>query len=94
MVDADHRDPLRPLPDLLGRRVAGRHILENRGGRQPADGELRRAIQETAAADAAALVQMDDVHELLRIVRRLLSFHVTPSGRSGGALFCLLCFHR
>ncbi len=61
--------------DLLRPRVIGPQRFEEPGHRQPADRELRRAVEERAPIDVAVHVQMEKVEKLLRKVGRLLSLH-------------------
>ena len=63
------------LGDLLRPGIIGRQALQDRDGGQPADRELRGAVQKGAAVDLAVLVLVEDVEQLLRVVRRLFALH-------------------
>ena len=52
--------------------------LEQRRGARPADGELLGACEERAPAHAAVHVDVEQVQQFLREVRRLLSAHGIP----------------
>ena len=61
--------------DLLRPCVIGPQRFEEAGHGEPADRELRRAVEERAPIDVAVHVQMEEVEKLLRKVGRLLSLH-------------------
>src|SRR6185503_652759 len=69
------RDPRIILRHLLGPRVVGPETFPDRRDGQPADRELRGAIEKVATGDVAVLVLVEQVEELLRILRRLLPLH-------------------
>ncbi len=56
VADADDRDSLGPLRDLLSRRLPGLEALGDDAGRQAADRKFRCMFNEVPPADFAALM--------------------------------------
>ncbi len=61
--------------NLLGPGVVGTQALEDRRGGEAADGEFLRAIQKVAALDVAMDIEIEEVEQLLREVRRFFALH-------------------
>src|ERR1019366_8494652 len=68
-------EPLVVGRDLLRERVVGPEALPKSQGGYAADRELLRAIEECTAVDLAVNVTVEQVQQLLRIIRRFFSFH-------------------
>src|SRR5690606_26964099 len=67
--------------NLLGFREPGIQHVEQRRGRDAADGELRGAVEKPAAVDIAVDVGIEE-HEQIRIeIGRRFPFHVSLHGR-------------
>jgi hypothetical protein len=61
--------------DLLRPCVVRLQALVERQRRHAADGVLLGAVEKVTARDLAMLVLVEEIQQLLRVVRRFLSFH-------------------